>query len=322
MDRDRIVKRNVLVFHLGALGDFVLTWPLALALGRLYPQSRVFYVTHRSKGRLAEKALRIESADIEGGWHSLFAENAALPAPADKLLSSAHTVISFLSNGKDAWARNIQRIAPDATFVHLQPPTLAVPPVGEHATEFITQQLTPWTAIQTAVRQIQRSIADRGIGTRVPEDGDVVIHPGSGAAFKCWPVDRFIELAHRLIAQGRRVKFIIGEVEAERWSTETLNQLRAVGGLEQPADPVALWKIIGSASLFIGNDSGPAHLAGMAGIPTVVLFGPTTPEIWKPLGPKVSAIWNESMEGIAVYLVVAAIDSYSSPTMSPPIFPT
>lgn len=301
------MKRNVLIFHLGALGDFVLTWPLALALGRLYPQSRIFYVTHRGKGRLAETALRIDSADIEGGWHSLFTENAVLLAPAEKLLSSAHTVISFLSNGDDVWARNIQRIAPDATFVHVQPPTLALPPLGEHAAEFITRQLAPWTAIQTAVQQIQKSIADRGIGTRMPEDGTHVIHPGSGAKFKCWSVDRFIELARRLLAQGRRVKFIIGEVESERWSAEVLNQLRVVGHVEQPTDPVALWKVIRTASLFIGNDSGPAHLAGMAAIPTVVLFGPTRPEIWKPLGPKVSAIRNESLEGITVDEVCAAI---------------
>ena len=307
MDRDRIVKRNVLIFHLGALGDFVLTWPLALALGRLYPQSRIFYVTHHGKGRLAEKALRIDSTDIEAGWHSLFSENAALPAPAEKLLSSAHTVVSFLSSGDDAWARNIRRIAADSNFVHLQPPTLSTPPAGEHAAEFITRQLAPWPALQTAVRQIQKSIADRGIGSRTAEDGSVVIHPGSGAAFKCWPIHCFIELAQRLVSQGRSVKFVIGEVEAERWSADTLDQLRAAGNLEQPTDPVDLWKIISTASLFIGNDSGPAHLAGMAAIPTVVLFGPTRPEIWKPLGPKVSAIRNESLEGITVDEVCAAI---------------
>ena len=45
----------------------------------------------------------------------------------------------------------------------------------------------------------------------------------------------------------------------------------------------------------------------MAAIPTVVLFGPTRPEIWKPLGPKVSAIRNESLEGITVDEVYAAI---------------
>ena len=52
------LRRNVLIFHQAALGDFVVTWPLAVALGRLFPQSRVLYVTHASKGQLAERAAR------------------------------------------------------------------------------------------------------------------------------------------------------------------------------------------------------------------------------------------------------------------------
>ena len=196
-------RRNVLIFHLGALGDFVLTWPLALALGRLYPQSRIFYVTHRSKGQLAERALRVDSVDGESGWHALYADSASLPPASQKLLWSAHTIVSFLSNGKDDWARNVQKAAPEAALVTLQPPTLAAPPAGEHAVTFIQRQLQPWPAIGTAVGQMLKSIADRGIGGRGTPDGTIVIHPGSGAPFKCWPLARFIQLAQRLGAAGR-----------------------------------------------------------------------------------------------------------------------
>ena len=84
-----MLRRNVLIFHLGALGDFVVTWPLALTLARLFPQSRIFYVTHGQKGALAEKVLRIESSDIEAGWHQLFSEDAELPAAAARALAGA-----------------------------------------------------------------------------------------------------------------------------------------------------------------------------------------------------------------------------------------
>ena len=300
-------RRNVLIFHLGALGDFVLTWPLAMALARLHPQSRVFYVTHQSKGQLAEKALRIDSTDIEGGWHALFSENASLAAGAGKLLSSAHTVVSFLSDGQDAWADNIRRLQPEANLVCLKPPTLNAPPVGEHAAAFIEKQLAAWPALRTAVQQILRSIADRGVGARAVSDGSTVIHPGSGAAFKCWPIDRFVELANRLAAEGRQVKFVIGEVERDRWAASDIDRLAAVGKVEQPADPVALWKIISAAAVFVGNDSGPAHLAGMAGVPTVVIFGATSPEVWKPLGPRVAAVRGEPIESVTMEQVLAAM---------------
>jgi heptosyltransferase-3 len=40
--------------------------------------------------------------------------------------------------------------------------------------------------------------------------------------------------------------------------------------------------LLASSSLFVGNDSGPAHMAAAFGLPTVVLFGPSDPEIWGP----------------------------------------
>ncbi|HWP39838.1 MAG TPA: hypothetical protein VNL70_02845, partial [Tepidisphaeraceae bacterium] len=63
-----MLRRNVLIFHQAALGDFVVTWPIAMALSRIWPQSRIIYVTHGQKGALAERVLRVERADAEAGW--------------------------------------------------------------------------------------------------------------------------------------------------------------------------------------------------------------------------------------------------------------
>jgi heptosyltransferase III len=300
-------RRNVLIFHLGALGDFILTWPVALALGRLYPQSRIFYVTHAGKGQLAERALRVDSLDIEAGWHALFADRSQLPPPAHKLLASAHTVVSFLSNGQDTWADNVCRIAPDTTLIHVKPATLAAPSTGEHASTFIQRQLHTWPAIATAVGQILRSIADRGVGGRATPDGTILLHPGSGAPFKCWPVDRFIELGERLSTAGHAVKFVVGEAELERWPRQTLDRLARAARLEQPTDLIRLWQLVNAASLFIGNDSGPSHLAGILGVPTITLFGPTNPQVWKPLGPRVTALKADTLDEISVDQVLAAM---------------
>jgi ADP-heptose:LPS heptosyltransferase len=43
--------------------------------------------------------------------------------------------------------------------------------------------------------------------------------------------------------------------------------------------------IIGAASMFLGNDSGPAHMACALGIPVVVLFGPSDHQVWAPWKP-------------------------------------
>src|SRR5688572_6498901 len=111
-----MLRRNVLIFHAGALGDFVLTWPLVMALGRLHPQSRIIVVTHASKGALAELALHVESHDIEQGWHGLFTPNAALPERPARMLEAAHAVYTFMA-GEEA----LRRLAPEAQLVSLRP---------------------------------------------------------------------------------------------------------------------------------------------------------------------------------------------------------
>src|SRR5688572_16341589 len=104
------LRRNILLFHQGALGDFILTWPVALALARIHPQSRIFYVTHSQKGKLAERALRVEWSDAEAGWHTLFgggsAGAAALPEAPGRLLAGAHSVVSFLSSPDSPFVDN------------------------------------------------------------------------------------------------------------------------------------------------------------------------------------------------------------------------
>jgi heptosyltransferase III len=53
--------------------------------------------------------------------------------------------------------------------------------------------------------------------------------------------------------------------------------------------------ILRRACAFLGNDSGLSHLAGMLGVPTLVLFGPSDPTHWLPLGPRVRHLTSEPL---------------------------
>jgi hypothetical protein len=55
------------------------------------------------------------------------------------------------------------------------------------------------------------------------------------------------------------VKFIVGEVERERWPSADIARLSAVGEVLMPPDLAGPWNTIRAASLFIGNDGGPAR---------------------------------------------------------------
>lgn len=301
--------RNILIFHSGALGDFVLTWPLALALGRLHPQSRLFYVTHAGKGALAEKVLRLESADAEAGWHALYAEDAEPPEKASRLLAAAHSIVSFVGGPDDAWARNVHRLAPGANILPL---TLAPPADYDgHVCDHLLAQLRPWPAAHAAAGQILRSIAARGVPVPRPPNADaVIIHPGSGSPRKCWPAARFAELAERLAGAGKTVRVLLGEVELETWKPAEIDRLFASAQVRRPGTYVQLLEELSGAGVFVGNDSGPGHLAGIIGVPTLSLFGPTDPRRWRPLGPGVEVLSGDPMEGIPVgdvYARVAAL---------------
>jgi ADP-heptose:LPS heptosyltransferase len=54
-----------------------------------------------------------------------------------------------------------------------------------------------------------------------------------------------------------------------------------------------LLTLYGESAMIITNDSGPAHFATLTDIDVVVLFGPETPLLWRPLGDRVSVLYRE-----------------------------
>ena len=293
-----MLRRNVLIFHSGALGDFIMSWPLVLAAGRVFAQSRIICVTGGQKGRLAERLLRVESTDIEAGWHRLFSDPRELPEPARKMLAGAHSVLSFVSTPTDAWTAGVRQLAPQAEVLCLQP----TPPADfhDHASRFLLQQLSGHAILYPAVEQMLRSIADRGVVQRPARGQGIIIHPGSGSREKCWPLAKFIELADRLKQDGQSVEWMVGEVERDRWPAGDITRLRSIALVHEPPTFVNLAEQISQSRLFIGNDSGPGHLVGVMGIPTLSLFGPTDPAVWQPLGPRVRALRQVPLDRLEV----------------------
>lgn len=300
-----MLRRNVLILHSGALGDFVLAWPLILALSRLHPQSRIIVVTQHSKGALAEAALRVESADVDSGWHAIFADGSEPPENVIRLLNGAHAICSFVCGAEDVAARRLREIGGEAQVVTLAPRPAA--DFSRHASEFLLDQLAPFPALAAGARQIVHSIETRGISVARSDGGDVVLHPGSGSLAKCWPVEKFIKLADKLKRKRRSVRILIGEVETERLTESQIAALKNAGDVRRPQTYVDLLNELRTASAVVGNDSGPAHLAGVIGAATVALFGPTDPAVWRPLGPRVRVLRHQPIESLSVDDVLHAV---------------
>lgn len=291
------LRRNILLFHQGALGDFIITWPLALGIARVLAQSRIFYITTSEKGALAERALRVESADVEAGWHHLFSADPRPPDAPTRLLNGAQYILAFgaAPASDDLWIRNLRALSPEATLV----PLSTTPPddFQGHITHYLLRQLSPHPILFAAMDQMLKSVAARGIGTTAPSPaGPILLHPGAGSAKKCWPPDQYLALAKALKETGHQVQFLLGEVEREKWPPTQIDAFSSTAEVINPPTLLDLMSHLTGASAFIGNDSGPGHLAAILGLPTLSLFGPNSPARWRPLGPNVQVLhhaWPE-----------------------------
>ena len=287
--------RNVLAFHSGALGDFILTWPILLGAARVMAQSRVIAVVPGGRGKLAEQVLRLEHRDVEtGGWHKLFGGNQPDERPR-KLLANSRLLIGILGKDQAKWAQAAAVAAPAAEVLLLDPPPRDL--AGQHATAFLLGGLAANPILQSAASGMVDSINKSGLLPRYHDPaGPVLLHPGSGSAKKNWPVDGWLDLANRLRDAGRRVRVILGEVEQERVNADAAAAFEAVADVQRPGDLPELLFLLRGAGGYVGHDTGPTHLAATIGLPTVALFGPATdPAVWQPLGPRVTVHQTEDL---------------------------
>ncbi|MHC1743884.1 MAG: glycosyltransferase family 9 protein [Syntrophobacteraceae bacterium] len=125
------------------------------------------------------------------------------------------------------------------------------------------------------------------------ETGTIAIHPGSGGKSKNWPWESFAEVVDELLRHGLRV-VLLGD-RKERVSCASIESRCApspnVRNLCGRLNIGELTGAISASDLYLGNDSGPSHIAGALGVRTYVIFGPASdPVRWTPVGPRVNVI--------------------------------
>jgi ADP-heptose:LPS heptosyltransferase len=137
---------------------------------------------------------------------------------------------------------------------------------------------------------------------RRPSRSYAVLHPFAATAEKTWPADRFIQIAHHLESQGVEPVFLAGPAD----NPSRFSGFRVVAGAPLRETKTQL----AGASLFIGNDSGPAHMAAAFGVPVVVLFGPSDHVVWAPWQVESEILKGEDgkIESIHLERVVQAVD--------------
>jgi lipopolysaccharide heptosyltransferase III len=105
--------------------------------------------------------------------------------------------------------------------------------------------------------------------------GYAIIHPVAATEAKTWSADGFVKVAEHLARDHDLEPIFIGGPGDD---LSSFGKFRRIAGapLQQTKS------LMKGASLFVGNDSGPAHMAAAFGVPVVVLFGPSDSVTWAP----------------------------------------
>jgi len=129
-----------------------------------------------------------------------------------------------------------------------------------------------------------------------------IIHPYANGQGKTWPARGFLAVARKLELDFHlKPVFIAGPGEDLR----TFQEFRTLVGVSLEE----VKNLMAGASVFVGNDSGPAHMAAAFGLPVLVLFGASDPVIWGPWKTVSEVVVAPgSLEKLAVENVLQALD--------------
>jgi ADP-heptose:LPS heptosyltransferase len=294
--------RNSVLLHAGALGDCVLALHVAAALRATVPGTRI-----EMAARCPLVAFAVGRGPIDAAINpdriglGYFYGDGELPAKAVQWIQTYDLVINLLDHERARVSTRL-RAAARGTVLSVDP---AWQRNGE--SRHITQQ---WLAAldgagltlrppQEAVLKVpaaERESARRQLARSVGANADrfVVCHPGSGARIKCCPLEALEAVVGRLRIGGTGVVWMIGPTEMECHGRAYRDRLsRSAPVIGEESLPAAAG-LLGGADTFVGNDAGMTHLAAALGLRTVALFGPTDPDIWRPLGERVAVVRFDS----------------------------
>jgi heptosyltransferase-3 len=302
---------RILIIRPGALGD---TLMLAPALAQMKGRGDIALVARRPGLDILRPFVR-EGMDYErGGWYRLFVDDPSLirngmfnnmtkPSPStgegQGEGGAADLAVAFLSAQSEKVRDNLKVLMPGSS-IHLFPP---FPQKEEnvHAAFYLAKcmesagcAVNPGKAIAEATH---RPLVE-GEPFLVPgPERRIVFHPGSGGTAKNHPREFWAALLRdfRGIESNKApLAVLLGPAEESclPFYREQLSGDETEIIFSPEMEP--LLRLLKSAPLYLGHDSGITHLAAMLGTPTIALFRKNNLQQWKPLGPRVEVIEEES----------------------------
>lgn len=294
-------KPRILAIRGGAIGDFILTLPAIRQLRETFGHCHLEILGYR---HIAELALRggprpgttyadaVRSMEY-GPMAAFFARGGSLAPDLCQYFASFQQVVSWLFDPDGIFEANMERAGVRQfvnAYTKLNDEDHAARQLARPL-ERLALYLEDHAAALHPGSEDQQSAAawlkeHRVAGVTGPL---VALHPGSGSPRKNWPVDRWLAVAQTLSARGAQPLLIGGEADGAQ--LDTLQ--RELGGKAVAARALPLPQLaalLTHCQHYVGHDTGISHLATAVGTPATLLFGPTDPSVWAPVGEKVQVV--------------------------------
>jgi heptosyltransferase-2 len=285
-----VPRPRILVIRGGAIGDFILTLPAIRLVREAFPAAELEIIGYRHIAALAEGRFYADAVrSIEyGPLAGFFARGGSLDDELCEYFGGFQQVISFLFDPDGVFEANVRRAGvKNFLAAHARIDDSA------HATHQLARPLQSLALYLDDSRAVVfPNDADRAFAEEFLRDlpsAPLALHPGSGGARKNWPLSRWHELIAHLLKGPAPLLIVGGEVEhATLGELESAfpGQLRFARDLPLPQ----LAAVLARCARFIGHDSGISHLAAAVGTPCTLLFGPTDPQVWAPVGQHVCVV--------------------------------
>jgi ADP-heptose:LPS heptosyltransferase len=164
------------------------------------------------------------------------------------------------------------------------------------------------------IRAVRQAMTSAGLPELRGSSKLILVNPNSSDLFplRRWPMPYFVEFCQRLLQARPGASIVVtgsaSEIPDADQIVKQASHPRCVSLAGKTSFPelLALHSI---ADLLITNDSGPAHFASLVRLPTIALFGPETPQLYKPLGNACIALYA----GFACSPCVSAYNNKKSP---------
>ncbi len=147
-----------------------------------------------------------------------------------------------------------------------------------------------------ADESMMNKMAEKGIFSDIKL---IIVHPGSSNPSKIWPRDNYVKLIRKIKKELSANVIIVGSVKEKGLSERIISEAgAAITDLTGELSLKELAALLKKCDIFIGNDTGPMHMAAALGVPVIAVFGRnipgTGPVRWRPWGDKHNVFHHET----------------------------